>query len=60
MVSSRGFEDATMNDIHCLACRGGVKRISGLIYEETRGILERSLVSSTRKPMVSLRSCLKL
>jgi histone H4 len=26
--------------IRCLARRGGVKRISGLIYEETRGVLK--------------------
>jgi histone H3/H4 len=26
--------------IRRLACRGGVKRISGLIYEETRGVLK--------------------
>ena len=29
----------TKNDIRRLARRGGVKRISGLIYEETRGAL---------------------
>jgi histone H4 len=26
--------------IRCLVCRGGVKRISGLNYEETRGVLK--------------------
>ena len=26
--------------IHCLAHRGGVKHISGLIYEETHGVLK--------------------
>ncbi|KAF8233176.1 histone 4, partial [Tricholoma matsutake] len=26
--------------IHCLICHGSVKHISGLIYEETRGVLK--------------------
>jgi histone H4 len=26
--------------IRCLVCRGGVKHISGLNYEETRGVLK--------------------
>lgn len=26
--------------IHCLACRGAMKRISGLIYEETHRVLK--------------------
>ena len=30
--------------IRRLARRGGVKRISGLIYEETRGVLDRKSV----------------
>ncbi len=31
-----------------LACHGGVKRISGLIYEETRGVLKVFLESAIR------------
>jgi histone H4 len=33
------IQDITKPVTCCLARRGGVKRISGLIYEETRGIL---------------------
>ncbi|XP_019236119.1 PREDICTED: histone H4-like isoform X1 [Nicotiana attenuata] len=34
--------------IHRLARRGGVKRISGLIYEETRGVLKILLENMIR------------
>ncbi|XP_035858102.1 histone H4 variant TH091-like [Sander lucioperca] len=34
------IQGITKPAIHCLARRGGVKRISGLIYEETRGVLK--------------------
>uniref|UniRef100_A0A673HY11 Histone H4 n=1 Tax=Sinocyclocheilus rhinocerous TaxID=307959 RepID=A0A673HY11_9TELE len=34
------IEGITKPAIRCLARRGGVKRISGLIYEETRGVLK--------------------
>ena len=34
------IQDITKTDIRRLARRGGVKRISGLIYEETRGLLK--------------------
>ena len=33
-------QDITKTNIRRLARRGGVKRISGLIYEETRGVLK--------------------
>ncbi|GFQ05150.1 histone h4, partial [Phtheirospermum japonicum] len=34
------IQGITKSAIRRLACRGGVKRISGLIYEETRGVLK--------------------
>ncbi|XP_041037778.1 histone H4-like [Carcharodon carcharias] len=34
------IQGITKPAIRRLACRGGVKRISGLIYEETRGVLK--------------------
>jgi histone H3/H4 len=34
--------------IRRLARRGGVKRISGLVYEETRGVLKVFLVSEVK------------
>lgn len=33
----------TKSDIRKMARRGGVKRISGLVYEETRGVLKMFL-----------------
>ena len=43
-LAGRGNEvdenDITASEISTLARRGGVKRISGLIYEETRGVLK--------------------
>ena len=38
--SLTGFIGITKPAIRRLARRGGVKRISGLIYEETRGVLK--------------------
>jgi len=38
--SNDGAPGITKPAIRCLARRGGVKRISGLIYEETRGVLK--------------------
>lgn len=38
----------TKNDIRRLARRGGVKRMSGLIYEETRGVLKSFLENIIR------------
>ena len=38
------IQGITKPAIRRLARRGGVKRISGLIYEETRGVLKASLV----------------
>ena len=37
------FQGITKPAIRRLARRGGVKRISGLIYEETRGVLKVNL-----------------
>ncbi|MCO5610220.1 hypothetical protein L7F22_064456 [Adiantum nelumboides] len=34
------IQGITKPAIRCLACKGGVKRINGLIYEETRGVLK--------------------
>ena len=34
------IQGITKPAFQCLARRGGVKRISGLIYEETRGVLK--------------------
>ncbi|KAH9468841.1 hypothetical protein Pst134EA_009370 [Puccinia striiformis f. sp. tritici] len=34
------IQGITKPAIQRLACQGGVKRISGLIYEETRGVLK--------------------
>lgn len=38
------IQGITKPAIRRLARRGGVKRISGLIYEETRGVLKASLL----------------
>ncbi len=40
------IQGITKPAIRRLARRGGVKRISGLIYEETRGVLKVSLLTS--------------
>ncbi|XP_063727204.1 histone H4-like [Symsagittifera roscoffensis] len=42
------IEGITKPAIRRLALRGDVKRISGLIYEETRGVLKNSLESVNR------------
>ncbi|XP_034209033.1 histone H4-like [Prunus dulcis] len=39
-VLRNNIQGITRPAIRRLACRGGVKRISGLIYEETRGVLK--------------------
>ncbi|TFJ99410.1 GTP-binding protein Rit1 [Platysternon megacephalum] len=39
-VLRNSIQGITKPVIRCLARRGGVKRISGLIYEETRGVLK--------------------
>ena len=44
-VADIGFAGITKPAIRRLARRGGVKRISGLIYEETRGVLKLFLES---------------
>ena len=42
------IQDITKPAIRKLASRGGVKRISGLIYEETRGVLKSFLENVIR------------
>ena len=42
------IQDITKSDIRRLARRGGVKRISGLIYEETRSVLKDFLENVIR------------
>ena len=42
--------------IRRLARRGGVKRISGLIYEETRGVLKIFLENVRRSSFMTLLS----
>merc|ERR1711981_1343314 len=42
------IQGITKPAIHRLARRGGVKRISGLIYEETRGVLKVFLENVVR------------
>ena len=44
MNYSSTVQGITKPAIRRLARRGGVKRISGLIYEETRGVLKVSLL----------------
>nr|GLL37321.1 histone H4 [Ipomoea trifida] len=39
-VFQDNIQGITKPTIRCLTRRGGVKRISGLIYEETRGVLK--------------------
>ncbi|MBN3315101.1 H4 protein, partial [Atractosteus spatula] len=41
------IQGITKPDIHRLALRGGVKRISGLNYKETRGVLKVFLENVT-------------
>ena len=47
------IQGITKPAIRRLARRGGVKRISGLIYEETRGVLKVFLESVIRDAVVS-------
>jgi histone H4 len=44
------MQDITKPSIRRLARRGGVKRISGLIYEETRGVLKVTRSSAKARP----------
>ncbi|KAL6467765.1 hypothetical protein MHYP_G00234420 [Metynnis hypsauchen] len=46
--TKRTWWGITKPAIHRLARRGGVKRISGLIYEETRGVLKVFLENAIR------------
>ena len=52
------IQGITKPAIRRLARRGGVKRISGLIYEETRGVLKVFLCSPHMKPKHLERQCL--
>ena len=47
------IQGITKPAIRRLARRGGVKRISGLIYEETRGVLKYSLRMSSVTPLLT-------
>ena len=44
------IQGITKPAIRRLARRGGVKRISGLIYEETRGVTSHDAATSARRP----------
>ncbi|KAG5633185.1 hypothetical protein DXG03_008116 [Asterophora parasitica] len=46
------IQGITKPAIRRLARRGGVKRISGLIYEETRGVLKIFLENVRRRPLL--------
>merc|ERR1711963_1159761 len=48
------IQGITKPAIRRLACRGGVKRISGLIYEETRGVLKVFLEHVKRKTVTAM------
>lgn len=50
------IQGITKPAIRRLARRGGVKRISGLIYEETRGVLKIFLESESSSPLPVLES----
>jgi histone H4 len=52
------IQGITKPAIRRLARRGGVKRISGLIYEETRSVLKIFLESGSSSPL--LLSCIAL
>ncbi|CAM2117409.1 unnamed protein product [Caretta caretta] len=47
------IQSITKPAILCLASRSGVKRISGLIYEETRGVLKVFLENVIRNTVTS-------
>ena len=47
------IQGITKPAIRRLARRGGVKRISGLIYEETRGVLKVSFLVFNSKAVLS-------
>ena len=47
------IQGITKPAIRRLARRGGVKRISGLIYEETRGVLKVSCAVDMLTPVVT-------
>ena len=49
------IQGITKPAIRRLARRGGVKRISGLVYEETRGVLKVFLENVKRKTVTAKR-----
>ncbi len=51
------IQGITKPAIRRLARRGGVKRISGLIYEETRGVLKVLSSTSCSCPLLPTISC---
>ena len=53
--SRTGHAGITKPAIRRLARRGGVKRISGLIYEETRGVLKIFLENVRLRPLTGRR-----
>ena len=63
MVSIEFMQGITKPAIRRLARRGGVKRISGLIYEETRGVLKveevHVYVNVISRPQVFLENVIR-
>ena len=53
MILIDNLQGITKPAIRRLARRGGVKRISGLIYEETRGVLKVGLKLMSKLVMLS-------
>ena len=56
-VLSDNIQGITKPAIRRLARRGGVKRISGLIYEETRGVLKVFLENVIRDAVTYTEHC---
>jgi histone H4 len=55
-VLKNNINGVTKGSIRRLSRRGGVKRISGLIYEEVRGVL-KNYVESVVRDSVSFTEC---
>ena len=51
-IMRNNIQGITKSDIRRLARRGGVKRISGLCYEEIRGTLKRFMENIIRDALV--------
>ena len=52
MILRAPLQDITKSDIRRLARRGGVKRISGLVYEEARQVLKVFLENVIRDAVI--------